>query len=339
MKQVTCKNPGEMVFDETAEKPSPGASEVLVAIKRVGLCGTDIHAYAGNQPYFQYPRVLGHELAGVVESVGSEVTTIKPGAPVCVIPYIECGNCTACRQGRTNCCKNMSVLGVHKDGGMCEYLPVPESHVISAEGLDLDQLALVECMAIGAHAVRRADVQPGATALVVGAGPIGMGIVQFAKARGARVIVVDSNPDRLKFCQENLGAAVVISADEDVASELDTLTNGDFPNVVFDATGNPKAMMAGFNWTAHAGTYVLVSIVKADITFSDPEFHKRELSLLSSRNATREDFEHVVRNLQEGVVLSTEMVTHRCALDELPEAMPKWIQPTSGMIKAIVEVN
>ncbi|TGG93410.1 zinc-binding alcohol dehydrogenase family protein [Natronospirillum operosum] len=338
MKRVVCKRPGEMAL-ETAEKPSPGKSEVLVGIKRIGLCGTDIHAYSGNQPYFKYPRVLGHELAGVVESVGEGVTAVEPGTTVYVMPYIECGECIACRKGRTNCCTNMSVLGVHKDGGMCEYLSVPQSHVIKAEGLDLDQLALVECMAIGAHAVRRADVQPGTTVAVVGAGPIGMGIVQFAKARGARVIVVDMNQDRLKFCQKTLGAAATIPGDSDVAAELDKLTNGDFPEVVFEATGNPKAMMAGFKWTAHAGKYVLVSVVNADITFNDPEFHKRELSLLGSRNATTEDFEHVVRCLQDGVILSTEMVTHRCNLDELPQTMPGWIQPTSGIIKAIVEVN
>lgn len=338
MKQVICKKPGEMAL-EMAEKPSPAANEVLVGIKRVGLCGTDIHAYSGNQPYFQYPRVLGHELAGVVDSVGADVTSIKPGATVYVTPYIECGDCVACRQGRPNCCTGISVLGVHKDGGMCEYLSVPESHVITAEGLGLDQLALVECMAVGAHAVRRAEVQPNSTALVVGAGPIGMGIVQFARARGAKVFVVDTNQDRLKFCRDILGATAVISAQDDVAGELEKLTGGDYPNVVFDATGNPKAMMAGFNWTAHAGKYVLVSVVDADITFNDPEFHKRELSLLGSRNATREDFEHVVRSLQDGTVLSTEMVTHRCGLDELPEAMIQWTQPTSGIIKAIVEID
>lgn len=338
MKQVICNKPGEMAL-EIADKPSPSPTEVLVGIKRVGLCGTDIHAYSGSQPYFQYPRVLGHELAGVVESVGSEVSSIQAGTTVYVTPYIECGQCVACRQGRPNCCVSISVLGVHKDGGMCEYLPVPESHVISADGLDLDQLALVECMAVGAHAVRRSDVQSGSTVLVVGAGPIGMGIVQFARARGAEVFVVDTNAERLTFCKETLGATEVISAQDNVAAELERLTDGDYPNVVFDATGNPEAMMAGFNWTAHAGTYVLVSVVNADITFSDPEFHKRELSLLGSRNATREDFEHVVRSLQDGSVLATNMVTHRCGLDELPQAMVQWTQPNSGIIKAIVEVN
>lgn len=338
MKTVICLQPGEMAL-RSAPKPVPGAAEVLVRVKRVGVCGTDIHAFSGRQPYFQYPRVLGHELAGVVDAVGSEVSTVEPGATVYVMPYLECGECVACRQGKTNCCTHIRVIGVHQDGGMCEYLPVPQDHVISADGLNLDQLALVECLAIGAHAVRRADVQPGSTVLVVGAGPIGMGILQFAKVRGARVLMVDNNEERLRFCQQSLGADAVIQAGSDVKAELEALTAGDYPNTVFDATGNSEAMVAGFGWVAHGGTYVLVSVVSADITFSDPEFHKRELSLLGSRNATREDFEQVVSCLRDGSAVALAMVTHRCALTDLPEIFPQWTRPGSGVIKAIVEVG
>nr|WP_067294347.1 zinc-binding alcohol dehydrogenase family protein [Marinobacterium profundum] len=337
MKAVVCLEPGLMEA-RTVEKPVPGKGEVLIRVKRVGVCGTDIHAFSGSQPYFQYPRVLGHELAGVIEAVGEDAD-FPLGVEAYVIPYLECGNCVACRQGKTNCCTRMQVMGVHLDGGMCEYLVVPADHVIKAPGLELDQLALVECLAIGAHAVRRADVQPGSTVLVVGAGPIGMGIMQFAKARGARVLVIDTNAERLGFCKDSLGVDAVIEAGDGARAQLESLTDGDYPHTVFDATGNPKAMMAGFDWIAHGGSYVLVSVVKADITFSDPEFHKRELSLLGSRNATREDFERVVSCLLDGSVQASAMITHRGHLSQLAELFPLWVQPSSGVIKAVVEVG
>ncbi len=336
MKTVVCMQPGQMVMS-TAPKPTPQPGEVLIKIKRIGICGTDIHAFAGNQPYFQYPRVLGHELAGIIESVGQGVS-LTPGKAAYIIPYMECGTCIACRHGKTNCCTNMQVIGVHLDGGMCEYLAVPEDHVVVAENLTLDQLALVECLAIGAHAVRRANVQAGATVLAVGAGPIGMGIMQFAKVQGARVIALDMNQERLQFCQDSLGVDEVIHAGDDVKARLEHLTNGDYPQIVIDATGNPKAMMAGFEWVAHGGSYVFVSIVKADISFSDPEFHKRELTLLGSRNATPEDFRHVVNCLQKGSVAASPMITHRGDFNQLTELLPVWSAPNSGVIKAVVEL-
>lgn len=336
MKTVVCMQPGQIVV-RNAPKPEPGPGEVLVKIKRIGICGTDIHAFAGNQPYFQYPRVLGHELAGIIESVGQGVSLV-PGKAAYIIPYMECGNCIACRHGKTNCCTNMQVIGVHLDGGMCEYIAVPEDHVVVAESLTLDQLALVECLAIGAHAVRRANVQAGATVLVVGAGPIGMGIMQFAKVQGARVIALDVNQERLQFCRDSLGVDEIIVAGADIKAQLERLTNGDYPQIVIDATGNPKAMMDGFEWVAHGGSYVFVSIVKADITFSDPEFHKRELTLLGSRNATPEDFRHVVNCLQNGSVTASPMITHRGNFDQLTDLLPVWSAPSSGVIKAVVEL-
>lgn len=337
MQRVICKQPGELVVEEVS-KPDVGPGHILVKIERIGICGTDIHAYAGNQPFFQYPRVLGHELSGVVDAVGEGVE-LPLGQTVYIIPYMACGQCLACRRGRSNCCSDIKVLGVHTDGGMCEYLSVPAEYVVPAQGLDADQLAVVECLAIGAHAVRRANIIAGANVLVVGAGPIGMGILQFAKVQGAKVIVMDVNPERLAFCREKLGADETIVVGGESGARLEELTQGEFAEVIFDATGNPRAMEAGFQLLSHAGTYVLVSIVKADISFSDPEFHKRETTLLGSRNATREDFERVVSCLKDKTVDACSMVTHRGKLEQLPALLHQWSQPGSGVIKALIDVS
>lgn len=336
MKSVVCTNPGVMEIRDV-KRPEVKPGHVVIKVKRIGICGTDIHAYGGNQPYFEYPRVLGHELSGEIEAVGEGVD-LKAGQDVYVMPYMSCGKCIACRRGRTNCCTDIQVLGVHVDGGMCEYVQVPEQYVVVTKGMAFDQLAMVECMAIGAHAVRRGQIRAGSTVLVVGTGPIGMGILQFAKVAGARVFVMDLNTERLAFCKEHLGADEVIVAGPTATDELSRLTDGEFIETVFDSTGNAQAMESGFQWVAHTGTYVFVSIVKADIKFSDPEFHKREMTLMGSRNATREDFEHVVSCLDQELIKVSPLITHRGNLLELPELMSQWCQPGAGVIKAVVEV-
>ncbi|WP_446718803.1 zinc-binding alcohol dehydrogenase family protein [Halomonas sp. C22] len=320
--------------------PTCGPGEALVRIRRVGICGTDIHAYGGNQPYFDYPRVLGHELSGEVVAVGEAEQQALVGQNAYVIPYLHCGKCRACRSGKTNCCQHMQVIGVHRDGGMADYLVVPIEHLVASATLNLDQLALIECMAIGAHAVRRSGIVAGELAVVVGAGPIGMGVLQFARSRGARTLVVDTNPKRLAFCRDTLGAdAVAHAVDEDVVACIEALNEGALAEVVFDATGNPRAMNRGFDFTGHGGRYVLVSVVKADIEFHDPDFHKKELSLLGSRNATREDFETVASLMETGELQAEAMITHRGALGEMPELMPQWCDPASGVIKGMITLD
>ncbi len=336
MKSVVCSKPGSLLIQDIA-RPVDKPGHVIVKIKRIGICGTDIHAFGGNQPFFNYPRVLGHELSGEIESVGEGVE-LSAGQNVYIIPYMYCGECAACQRGKTNCCSDIQVLGVHVDGGMCEYLQVPQQYVIVANDIDLDQLAVVECLAIGAHAVRRAKLEKGSTVLVVGAGPIGMGIMQFAKVAGAKVFVMDTNTERLAFCKSALAVDEVIEVNAQSREQLSVLTNGNFIDTVFDATGNPKAMEAGFELVAHGGTYVLVSVVKGNISFVDPEFHKREMTLMGSRNATREDFEHVVSCMHSGAVKAQSMITHRANLIELPDLLGQWSLPQTGVIKAVVEV-
>ncbi|WP_163559114.1 zinc-binding alcohol dehydrogenase family protein [Halomonas sp. NO4] len=339
MRTVVCNEPGSLTLEER-HAPDCAPNEALLRVRRVGVCGTDIHAFSGNQPYFSYPRVLGHELAGEIVAVGESVDPQLVGHNAYVIPYVHCGRCRACRQGRTNCCRQMQVIGVHRDGGMCDTLAVPAEHLVTSDTLPMDQLALVECQAIGAHAVRRSALVEGELAVVAGAGPIGMGVAQLARERGARVVMLDTNPQRLAFCREHLGIEHTLNpAEEDVAMALADLNDGELADALFDATGNPQAMQQGFDLVGHAGRYVLVSIVKADITFHDPDFHGKEMSLLASRNATREDFNEVCRLMEAGRLPASAMITHRGELAELPSRMPTWCAPGSGVIKAMIDLD
>lgn len=337
MKSIVCQQPGELNFLES-KKPQPKAGEVLLKIRAIGVCGTDIHAYGGNQPFFSYPRVLGHELSGEIEALGEGVD-LPIGKPAYVIPYLECGECVACRAGKTNCCTNIEVIGVHRDGGMCEYLCLPASHVVIIEGVPFDQLAVVECLAIGAHAVRRGNVSTNDTVMVLGAGPIGLGAVQFAKVAGAKTILADVADDRLDFAKREINIDATVDCKDDVKAQLEKLTNGEYPTVIIDCTGNQKAMESSFSWLAHGGTIVFVSIIKADISFNDPEFHKRETTLKGSRNATKEDFEHVVSCLANGSAKSTAMVTHKTDFIDFPSIFPEWVKPETGVVKAVIEIN
>ncbi|MGY0399267.1 MAG: zinc-binding alcohol dehydrogenase family protein [Ostreibacterium sp.] len=337
MKRIICQSPGVMQVVDV-DKPIAQPNHVVVHIKYIGICGTDIHAFAGNQPFFEYPRVLGHELAGLIDSVGEGVDMVV-GQPVYVIPYLSCGTCIACRDQKPNCCTAINVIGVHTDGGMCEYLQVPVSAVVKTDDIALEQMAIIECLAIGAHAVRRAEIKPNNDVLVVGAGPIGIGIAQFAKARQAKVIMMDVNAERLAFCQKSLGIDAVIQADDQATEALSRLTDNAFFPTVFDATGNPKAMEKCFQWVAHGGKLIFVSVVTATIQFSDPAFHQREMTLLGSRNATKEDFEHVTDCLRKGTVVIEPMITHRGHLVDLPALMPSWCQRETGVIKAVVNVS
>ncbi|WKL58898.1 zinc-binding alcohol dehydrogenase family protein [Asticcacaulis sp. ZE23SCel15] len=341
MDTVICEAPGKLVHTQRP-RPVRADGEVLVRVRRVGICGTDMHIYKGTQPFLTYPRVMGHELSGEVAEApaGSDLT---PGDVVYIMPYMSCGHCAACRKGKGNCCMNIRVLGVHMDGGLCEYISVPEGFVFKATGIGLDEAAMLEFLAIGHHAVRRAQVQTsqkeqaGQKALVVGVGPIGIATALFAKLKGAEVTVIDSRQPRIDFCLRELKADHGVLVGDDTRDQLSQLTGGDFYDVVFDATGAPKAMEAGFGYVGHGGTYVLISVVAADITFYDPEFHKRETTLMGSRNATPEDFKGVLAAMIAGHVPTAALNTHRAKLSELPDILPQWIEPSAGVIKALVE--
>jgi 2-desacetyl-2-hydroxyethyl bacteriochlorophyllide A dehydrogenase len=336
MRALVCDRPGDIAI-ATRPRPSPEPGQVVVRIRRAGVCGTDLHIFEGTHPFLEYPRVIGHELSGEVAET-SPGCTIAIGQQVYVIPYLPCGVCVACRRGKTNCCQRIGVLGVHIDGGMADYVCVPEANVAPADGITLDQAAMVEFLAIGAHAVGRASPRSGDRILVVGAGPIGIGCMLFAGQQGGAVTALDIRQDRLDFCRERLGVNHAIPAGPNAGEALSGLTSGDFFDIVIDATGNAKSMMAGLNYVAHGGTYVLVSVVRDTICFPDPEFHKRETSLLGSRNATPEDFSKVFDAMRQGLVPTDALITHRASLDEAPNGFPDWIRPETGVIKALIEI-
>lgn len=338
MRILTCTTPGEFAYGEK-EMPAPAPGHAIIKIKRIGICGTDLHAFEGTQPYFSYPRILGHELAGELISFDNAPGFIV-GETVTFIPYFNCGTCIACRSNKPNCCTSIRVCGVHVDGGMAEYLSVPSYALVHGQGLDVDALALVEPLAIGAHGVRRAGVVPGEFVLVIGAGPIGLGIMEFARIAGAKVIAMDINEARLDFCKQQLHVAHTINGQsEDVIAQLKQITDNDMPTIVIDATGNQKAINNGFSYMAHGARYVLVGLQKGEISVSHPEFHKREATLMSSRNATRQDFEHVIAAMKRGEVDPTTYITHRVDFAQVKDEFSGWLNPASGVIKAMVQLD
>lgn len=337
MKVLSCQNPGVFEYHE-ATKPILENGQAIIKIKRIGICGTDLHAFEGTQPFFSYPRILGHELSGeLIEFDGAKGFEI--GESVTFIPYFNCGKCIACKNQKPNCCENIKVFGVHIDGGMAEYISVPSYSLIHGEGLSFDELALIEPLAIGAHGVRRAAVKPDEFVLVIGAGPIGLGTMELARIAGAKVIALDINENRLQFCKDKLGVHHIINAkDANVLEQIKNITNNDMPTVVIDATGNQKAINNAFQYMAHGARFVLIGLQKGEISFSHPEFHKREATLMSSRNATRADFEWVIQAMKAKQINPTNYITHRVQFDEVKTEFNNWLNPDNGVIKAIIEV-
>ncbi|WP_147205129.1 zinc-binding alcohol dehydrogenase family protein [Segetibacter aerophilus] len=338
METLVCTEPGHFEYI-TGKKPALIKGHAIIKIKRIGICGTDLHAYEGTQPFFSYPRILGHELAGELMEF-DDAPGFQIGEAVTFIPYFNCSECVACRAGKPNCCNKIIVSGVHCDGGMVEYLSVPSYSLVHGEGLSFDELALVEPLAIGAHGVRRAGVQKDEFVLVIGAGPIGLGTMEFARIAGGKVIALDINEQRLEFCKNKLQVTHAINAlAQDVTEQLMEITNGDMPTVVIDATGNLKAINNAFRFMSHGGRYVLIGLQKGEISFSHPEFHKREATLMSSRNATREDFAHVIASMKNKQVNPTTYITNRVKFQEVKDQFEQWLDPANGVIKAMVSLE
>ncbi len=335
MKAIVCQTPGSFELIEK-EMPAPAPGFSIIQIRRIGVCGTDLHAFAGNQPFFSYPRVLGHELAA--EFVEGDAEGFVKGEALTIVPYFNCGNCIACRNGKPNCCTAIKVFGVHIDGGMAAYVSVPSNALVKSGGLSLDQLALVEPLAIGAHAVTRAEVKPGEKILVVGAGPIGIGLVLFAQMAGAEVVLMDTNDERLQFCRSHFAVSTTINPlQQDAMAMLKEFTSGDMPSVVIDATGNQKAINNAFAYMSHGGKYILVGLQLGELSFSHPEFHKREATLMSSRNATKTDFSHVMAAIASGQIDPLPMITHRLLFDDVMGKFSELSDPSNKVVKAMID--
>jgi len=332
MEKLICEKPGTLTYMQ-AEIPALGQGESLLKIRRIGICGTDIHAYAGNQPFFDYPRVLGHEIAA--DYIAGDAPGYQAGDRVTVIPYLTAGTDIAARLGKPNCATDMQVLGVHIDGGMAEYIVVPSSSLRKSEGLSYEELVIVEPLAIGAHAVHRAQVIAGEYTLVIGAGPIGLGIITLASIAAAQVIVLDMDPERLQKAKEFGAQHTILASDPTVYQQIQQLTAGDMPTLIFDATGNTQAINQAFHYMAHGARYVLVGLQKEEIHFSHPEFHKREGTLMSSRNALAQDFELVMKCLHEKSILADQYISKQIPFRE---AATLFSHPDKPLLKGIKTV-
>jgi 2-desacetyl-2-hydroxyethyl bacteriochlorophyllide A dehydrogenase len=324
----TCVEPGRFELREVPVPETAPEGWALVDIAAVGICGTDFHIFAGKHPYLAYPRVIGHELSGrLVEPAGG----MPAGTLVVVNPYIACGSCRACRRGKPNCCARIEVLGVHRDGGLCGRIAAPIGNLYPAEGLSELQAAMVEFLAIGAHAVSRSGVAAGDRVLVVGTGPIGLGAALFARLDGAEVHLLDLSETRLGLAREKFGF-------DRLHSDRDAILQGELADgfdVVFDATGNVQAIEAGIPLLAHGSSYVLISIVKGMIAFDDAEFHKRETRVVGSRNALAADFERVMRAMREGFIDTGALLSAEIALADLPGRFAALAEDREGLIKAV----
>ncbi|TPN86586.1 zinc-binding alcohol dehydrogenase family protein [Mesorhizobium sp. CU2] len=338
MKAAVCLAPGRLVLEELPLPGPPPPGWALLGVSHVGICGTDYHIFDGKHPFLEYPRVMGHEFSGVIMAAGEGVE-FAAGQPVIVNPYLSCGRCIACRECKPNCCVAIEVLGVHRDGAMCEQILVPASNLYPIHGLSLRDAAAVEFLAIGAHAVRRSMAGKGKRSLVIGAGPIGLGTALFARIAGQDVALLDVDRERLDFAARSLGLAVIDGSSKEVAEALRIRSSGENFDVVFDATGNRASIQAAFAHVAHGGALVMVSVVKDDITFSDPEFHKREMTLIGSRNAVNADFDQVVASIRDGAIPITKLVTHSTTLARSPRDIAHWSREKTGLIKAVIEIQ
>ena len=339
MKAISLDAPKAFRQIDIAPPPPPAAGEALVQVHRVGICGTDIGGYLGKMPFFSYPRIPGHELGVEVLAVGDGVTNVRPGDHCSVEPYINCQQCYACVRGHTNCCEKHQTLGVHCDGGLRPQFIVPARKLHISRKLSFEQLALVETLAIGCHAVDRSALSAEQSCLIIGAGPIGLSTLEFAKLTGAKVIVMDMVADRLDFCRRQMGVQHTVVPGENTESDLRELTDGHLPDVVFDATGASASMSAAFGYTAQAGKLVFVGITTDEVRFRHPVFHRCEGTLLCSRNALSADFARIIRLIEDGQIDTRPWITHRTPFEELIAVFPSFTKPETGVLKAVVEVG
>jgi len=341
MKAVILEEPRHLTYRDIDEAPQPGTGEALVEVHRVGICGTDISGYLGKFPFYTYPRIPGHELGVTVLDIGPDVTDIAPGDCCSVEPYINNPASFASKRGHSNCCEDLEVLGVHTDGGMRERFIVPARKLHISRSLTMDQLALVEMLAIGCHAVDRCRPAEDETVLVIGAGPIGLSAIEFLRLTGATLIVMDMNEQRLQFCVDTMGVnhSVVFRGDGQEMEELKDLTGGTLPSIVIDATGNSTSMSTALQYVSHSGTLVYVGTTNDTISFPNRLLHGKELNLLGSRNALPADFSRIIELIEQGTIDTDPWITHRTTLQDLPALFESYTKPETGVIKAVVDIQ
>ncbi len=337
MQALRIESPGHWAFADVP-RPEPREGEVLLQIKRIGYCGSDLSTFRGANPLVQYPRIPGHEIAAVVAGIARGVPeTIQVGAATAVLPYTACGECASCRAGRTNACQHNQTLGVQRDGALTEYIAVPWQKLRLAS-LSLPELALVEPLSVGFHAAARGRVGLGDTVLVLGCGMIGLGAIAGAAARGATVIAADVAAAKLGLARKSGAAHVIDSSTENLHGRLVELTGGHGPAVVIEAVGSPATYVAAVEEVAFAGRVVYIGYGKAPVSYETKLFVLKELDILGSRNATDDDFDAVIRLLGSGRYPSLETITRTAAWAEAGEALAAWSGDPGGITKLQITV-
>jgi alcohol dehydrogenase len=339
MQALRLESPQQFAAIDLPDAAPPQPGEALVLVHRVGICGTDISAYLGKMPFVTYPRILGHELGVEVVAVGDGVTNVRAGDRCSVEPYLNDPTSYASRRGRPNCCERLQVLGVHCDGGMRPYFSLPARKLHVSAKLAFEQLALVETLAIGCHAVSRSGLADGESCLVIGAGPIGLATLEFVRLAGAKIIVLDKSPPRLDFASGIMRVEHTLQPSDDLENKLRQRCDGHLPDVVIDATGSGQSMSAAFGLIAPGGRLVFVGLTAEEVRFRHPMFHRPEGTLLCSRNALPGDFTRIIGLIEAGRIDTQPWITHRTVLEGLPEAFPTYLRPESGVVKAIVEIT
>lgn len=340
MKAIRLEQPKDFRRIDIDDPGPPGPGQALVRTHRMGICGSDVGGYLGKMPFFRYPRIPGHELGVEVLAVGDGVTNVRPGDRCSVEPYMNCGRCYACRRGNGNCCEKLEVIGVMTDGGLCERFLIRADKLHPSAKLSYEQLALVETLAIGCHAVDRAAPQPPDHILIIGAGPIGLATLEFARLTGATITVMDLVESRLDFCRARYGVPHTIrvgSGDEE--EQIRSITSGDKYAAVIDATGSHKSMSNALAFVAHTGTLVYVGITSDVVSFPHPALHRPEMTIKGSRNALPRDFRRIIGLIEDGTIDTAPWITHRTPFDEMISRFDSYTRPETGVIKAIVEVT
>jgi alcohol dehydrogenase len=341
MRAIELTAPREFRRIETPQPDSPGPGEALVRSHVMGICGTDVSCYLGKFPFFDYPRIPGHELGVEVLAIGGEVDNVAVGDRCSVEPYMHCGHCYACRRGATNCCVNLRVVGVMMNGGLCDQFLIRADKLHPSATLGFQQLSLVETLAIGYHATQRGGPKSADRVLIIGAGPIGLATLEFTRLSGAEVTVMDLSASRLEFCSARDGVRHTVRyTDRETCREaLLDITGGDMFQVVTDATGNPESMSAALEYVAPTGTLVYVGITNGQLTFPHKTMHRPEMTIKASRNALANDFREIIRLIEQGTVNTDSWVTHQTTFNRLIDDFPGFIAPDSGVVKAVIQIQ
>ncbi len=328
MKTVTLEQPGRFTVTDTPAPSAPGPGEVLVRVLTVGICGTDLHAFEGTQPFFTYSRILGHELA--VEVIESNVTGFQTGDKCAVNPYITCGECAACLRGRTNCCAKMRVIGVHSDGGMRDRILVPGKQLYKCTRLPAAQIPLVETLGVGIHAVGRAEAQAGDRAIVAGAGPIGLSVIEFLKLAGADIGVIEKVPERLEFAARHHGLNRAYPSHDEARQEEPSM-------LVFDCTGDRGSMEGSIQLLQQGGKLIFAGLINDKISLFDPDLHRREATILASRNSTPAEHHRVLELMESGAIDVSAWPTDLVGPEAMEKRFPLWLHREAGVVKAVID--